>query len=64
MDGAVIGIEDLTADSSDGREEACFSLRLFFLRTSLTLRVANFFFSRTQQLQTRFQNSSNFFVVE
>jgi hypothetical protein len=35
--GAVVGIEGLTAESSDGCEDAFFSLRLFFLRSSLTL---------------------------
>src|SRR6202035_290502 len=60
----VARFEGPRGESWDVRKDAFASLRLLlFFRTWLTFRVANFFFSRTHELQTRDQNSSNFFLV-
>jgi hypothetical protein len=61
--GAVVEIEFLTRESSDGRAGLFFSVCLCFRRFWLTLRVDNFFFSLTQEHQSRFQNSSKFLFV-
>jgi len=61
--GAAVEIDDLMGESSDGCAGVFVGFCLCLRRVSLTWRVANFFFSLTQEFQSRFQNSSKLLVV-